>query len=366
MNFKDKRIVWFTADYFVDVDAKLVPYLRDVIGLNIDWVVMRGWHKTIQIPEGLGCRVYDSHYYGLDPRSGWEYRKLLKQMDVCHADLIYNDSIGMPYLYPILHRMTKKSMPIVHAAHNVIPYPVWGWKLKQFVKYIFKHNDYFQLFSKFTAEYFKKHYPKKSMFYCPMTFKSYGNVTTDKYPFDASKVNLLFFGNVVANKRLDLLIEAVKQLPADVKDRVHLNICGKCSNPESYKTMIGNNSHISAFFKRIDDEEVAELFTKSSYLMLPYEDVAQSGPHMIAYNYNLPVIASDIEGFAERVVDGENGFLFERNQVDSLIETIIKAACLSSKEYEDLKKNLATYATENFGLENVAQRYIDYFKSVVK
>ena len=46
--------------------------------------------------------------------------------------------------------------------------------------------------------------------------------------------------------------------------------------------------------------------------MLPYQDVAQSGPHMIAYNYNLPVIASDIEGFAERVEDGENSFLVRK------------------------------------------------------
>lgn len=72
--------------------------------------------------------------------------------------------------------------------------------------------------------------------------------------------------------------------------------------------MIGNTSNITAEFRRIDDEEIPELFTKSDYLVLPYEDVAQSGPHMIAYNYNLPVIASDIDGFKERVVDGENGF----------------------------------------------------------
>ena len=72
-------------------------------------------------------------------------------------------------------------------------------------------------------------------------------------------------------------------------------------------------SSISTYFKRIDDCEIAELFTKHDFLMLPYEDVAQSGPHMIAYYYNLPVIASDIEGFAERVIDGENGYLFKRN-----------------------------------------------------
>ena len=73
---------------------------------------------------------------------------------------------------------------------------------------------------------------------------------------------------------------------------------------------IDGDSSISVYFKRIDDCEVAEFFAKHDFLMLPYQDVAQSGPHMIAYYYNLPVIASDIEGFNERVVDVVFGFLF--------------------------------------------------------
>lgn len=48
------------------------------------------------------------------------------------------------------------------------------------------------------------------MFYAPMAVKSFGEVVTDNYKVDSSKLNLLFFGNVVENKRLDLLIDAIK------------------------------------------------------------------------------------------------------------------------------------------------------------
>ena len=64
--------------------------------------------------------------------------------------------------------------------------------------------------------------------------------------------------------------------------------------------------------------------------MLPYQDVAQSGPHMIAYNYNLPVIASDIDGFAERVEDGVNGFLFRVNDKESLKAAITKPPIITT------------------------------------
>ena len=100
--------------------------------------------------------------------------------------------------------------------------------------------------------------------------------------------------------------------------------------------------------------------------MLPYEDVAQSGPHMIAYNYNLPVIASNIDGFAERVEDGENGFLFEPRNVESLRDAIIKAVEIGKDGYKQMKDNLHNYVEDNFSLEAVAPKYVEFFNEVMK
>ena len=223
------------------------------------------------------------------------------------------------------------------------------------------------MFSKHTARWFKEYYPKKSFFYAPMVVKDFGKVQTDNYKVDEKKVNLLFFGNVVANKRLDLLIDAVKELPENIQNKVHLNICGNCRmNKEAFLQQIGDCKSISTYFKRIPDEEIPELFTKHQFFMLPYQDVAQSGPHMIAYNYNLPVIASDIDGFAERVEDGENGFLFRANDKDSLKAAIIKAVTMSSSGYQMMKDNLKTYVAENNSLEAVSKKYIEYFDKISK
>lgn len=218
------------------------------------------------------------------------------------------------------------------------------------------------MFSKHTAWWFATHYPQKDYFYAPMVIKDFGPVRTNNYTIDESKVNLLFFGNVVANKRLDLLIQAVKELPQDVQEHVHLNICGNCRmDKEAFLQQIGDCKSISTYFKRIPDEEIPELFTKHQFFMLPYQDVAQSGPHMIAYNYNLPVIASNIDGFAERVEDGENGFLFRVNDKESLKAAITKAAMMSTSDYQKMKDNLKTYVAENNSLETVCKKYIEYF-----
>ena len=354
-----KKILWLTADCFIDVDRQLVPYLRSTYQLNIQWFIVQSLAGS-RVPISDDYEVLQIHHRGKDPRSYLELRKYFRLLHIDQYDLVYSDSIGF-YYYPALMRFVRDT-PLIHAAHNVNPYPVWPWDLRLEVKYIFHNGHYFQMFSQHTAKWFKEHYPKKSFFYAPMVVKDFGEVKTDHYQFDESKVNLLFFGNIVGNKRLDLLIDAVKSLPSEIQDKLHLNICGKCRlDEQSFIHQIRDCKAISTYFKRIPDEEIPELFTKSQYLMLPYEDVAQSGPHMIAYNYNLPVIASDIQGFAERVEDGENGFLFRVNDKESLKSAITKATMMSTSDYQKMKDNLKTYVAENNSLETVSKKYIEYF-----
>lgn len=358
-----KRILWITESWSFDTDKEIVPYLKKNSGFEISWLVI----GKNEIPSSGEYEFIKQTYQIRDIRTFSFYRRVFKKYQIKDFDLIYSSFHGFPYYYPALFLSKKNSQKIIHAAHNVNPYPVWPFMLRVTVKVEFFLNQYFQMFSKHTARWFKDHYPKKSFFYAPMVVKDFGKVQTDNYKVDEKKVNLLFFGNVVANKRLDLLIDAVKELPNELQDKVHLNICGNCRmNKEAFLQQIGDCKSISTYFKRIPDEEIPELFTKHQYFMLPYQDVTQSGPHMIAYNYNLPVIASDIDGFVERVEDGKNGFLFHVNDKESLKVAITKAAQLISGDYQNLKRNLQAYVDENYSLEAVSKRYIEYFNKITK
>ncbi|MBP1615187.1 MAG: hypothetical protein H6Q13_2635 [Bacteroidetes bacterium] len=361
-----KRIIWITGDYFFDVDASVVPYIKEYYNLDIDWYVIKSYNNNIDIPKDGYTKMFYLHHKGKDPRVIFDYMRIFDAIKLNNADLIYSNYVGVPYYYPYLHYYIRKKMPIIHAAHNVIPYKVWPLSLVWYTRYVFRFNKHFQLFSEFTNEYFKKKYPNKSIFYCPMTLKGYGEVSTDNYQIDPEKLNLLFFGNVAGNKRLDLLIDAIKHLPEQIREKVHLTIAGKCNEAQKYMNQIGGCKSISTFFKRIDDDEIAELFNKHDYLMLPYQDVAQSGPHMIAYYYNLPVIASDIDGFSERVIDNQNGLLFKNGDEQKLINVITKASMMKKEDYYTLKTNLKKYAVENFSLEYVSNEYVKYFRHILK
>lgn len=355
-----KKILWFTADYFIDVDRQLVPYLRNNYNLDIRWVVIQSLNGSV-VPKNLDYEILYLHYRGKDLRTYFEIKKFLNQIKLQNFDLVYSDSLGMMYYLALFRNINK--VPLIHAAHNVNPYPhVWTLGLKIEVKFIFNKCRYFQMFSRHTAKWFAEHYPQKSFFYAPMVVKDFGQIRTNNYNVDASKVNLLFFGNIIGNKRLDLLIDAVKELPENIQSKIHLNICGNCKmDKEQFIRQIGDCKCISPYFKRISDEEIPELFIKHQYLVLPYENVAQSGPHMIAYNYNLPVIASDIDGFAERIENGVNGFLFKKNDKGSLKAVIMNVINLNDYNYSSLKKNLSDFVSCNYSLKAVASKYIEYF-----
>ena len=360
-----KKLLWLTEGWSYDTDKEIVPYLMKHSGYEIKWVVIG---KKGIVVDTDKCVFFEQPYRVRDIKNVCFYNDIFKKIGLRDFELIYSSFHGFPYYYLLLHLKKNRRTKVIHAAHNVNPYPVWPLQLRIAVKMEFALNANFQMFSKHTAKWFEEHYPKKSFFYAPMVVKDFGDVRTDNYKVDGGKVNLLFFGNVVANKRLDLLIEAVKMLPENVKDKVHLNICGNCTkmNKQDFIDQIGDCKSISTYFKRIPDEEIPELFTKHHFFMLPYEDVAQSGPHMIAYNYNLPVIASNIDGFAERVEDGENGFLFEPRNVESLRDAIIKAVELGKDGYKQMKDNLHNYVEDNFSLEAVAPKYVEFFNEVMR
>lgn len=360
-----KRIVWITGDYFIDVDQTLVPYLREQYELDIRWIVLKGKNRDIQIKKELECVVYKLNFRTRDPRIIFDFRSIMKREHIPHADLIYSDYLDVPFYYPVLFHYCKK-VPIIHAAHNIIPYNGWPHKrlMTWYVNYVFKKNEYFHIFSKHLESYFKSKYPTKKILCCPMTVKSYGEVRTNNYKIDKSKCNLLFFGNIKDNKRLDLLINAIKSLPLEILRKTRLTIAGKCDNVSYYLSLIDNCPAISCSFKRIEDDEIPELFTKHQYLVLPYENVAQSGPHMIAYYYNLPVIASDIDGFTEHIKDNKTGFLFHVNDKDSLISVLSKAIAYPTSEYRYMKKNLRDYVRQTYSLDVVAKKYVDFFNLI--
>ena len=88
-------------------------------------------------------------------------------------------------------------------------------------------------------------------------------------------------------------------------------------------------------------------------MILYYLTATPSGVESLAYNFNLPILATRIGHFPETIKEGFNGYLAEPDDIDSMAETMIRFL-----EQPIQKQNVALRAKE-FSWENYAKSIIN-------
>lgn len=148
-------------------------------------------------------------------------------------------------------------------------------------------------------------------------------IARKKLNIDSKKHTLLFFGFIRDYKGLDLLIEAFSNLSEDYQ----LVIAGEAYGSfEKYKKQIAKNKNKERIFthiRYISDDEVPLFFCSADVCILPYKSATQSGITSIAYHFELPLIATDVGGLKEMVINNVTGKIIETPSVKN-IETGIQ------------------------------------------
>ncbi len=126
-------------------------------------------------------------------------------------------------------------------------------------------------------------------------------------PKDASL--LLFFGFVRRYKGLSVLLDAL----ALARTPVHLLVVGEFWEDETAThtqiARLGLQDRVRVENRYVPNEAIEPYFAATDALVLPYLSGSQSGVAMIAVQYTVPVIASDVGGLGETIRHGENGLL---------------------------------------------------------
>jgi glycosyltransferase involved in cell wall biosynthesis len=177
-------------------------------------------------------------------------------------------------------------------------------------------------------------------------------------------------------KKIDEILNSIvdkTEIPK-ITDKVCVAVgCEKCNNT-GYKGRIGiyegiklnpsineainNNSSEEAklkkqamkniqFVGKVSDEERVSLLARAKALICAASDEDFGITAIEAQAAGTPVIALDQGGYKETIIADKTGIFFEELQVESLQSAINKFETTSIK-IEDLKKNAAKFAKENF------------------
>lgn len=123
----------------------------------------------------------------------------------------------------------------------------------------------------------------------------------------------LFFGFIKPYKGVLHLIDAAGPLQTEFGDDLQVLIVGDVyGDKQPYLDRIaasGGQDIIRLVDGFVPDATVEDYFLAADVAVLPYVSATQSGIVQIAYNYDLPVVTTDVGGLPEVVRDGETGFI---------------------------------------------------------
>jgi glycosyltransferase involved in cell wall biosynthesis len=163
---------------------------------------------------------------------------------------------------------------------------------------------------------------------------------------------LLFFGYVRRYKGLHVLLDAMKLVIQKLP--IRLLVVGEFyADEDKYRAQIrdlGLENVVSVHSDYVPNDRVGVYFSAADAVVLPYISATQSGIAQIAFNFDLPVIATDVGGLGEVVHDGQTGLLAPPNDAAALAEKIL--ALYAGDTAERLSKQVmqekGKYSWENF------------------
>jgi len=360
---KKKKLIWITFNAFLDTDIYVVKELAKYY--SIKWYIIRSENDKFEYLDSINeikktqdieieLKVCGKRLRSF--KSLFCYLKLLKREK---ESVIFTSMAGAPYFIPVLALKVNPQKTII-AIHNV-HVPKGG-----------SNYYFFKLYNKLTISkfhnfvtYSKSQYQdlceitnnKKNVLYVPFILKDYGKATNKR---NNKEITFLNFGNIREYKRIDILIEASQKVYEETKKKFKVIIAGKCDNWEKYQKLIKYNFLFDLRIKRIENEDIPNLFNETDFFVAPYQDIAQSGSSIVALNYSKPTIASKLKAFEEYIIDNKTGYLIKPADVDSLANIMKKIINSNLKDYDKMVKELEKNRDLIFSTKAITETYRRY------
>lgn len=197
-----------------------------------------------------------------------------------------------------------------------------------------------------------------SQFYNDTFTKEEKNKIRENLGFGETDFIISFMGRIVKDKGVDELVEAFKLLNQKYKN-IKLLVVGRFEedlNPISNatKTFISEKDSVKLVGFQND---LRELLSISDLFVLPSYREGLPNSLIEAGSYGIPLVATDINGCNEIIIDGVNGKLVKKKDSNSLYLTM-KELYLNKDLYDKLKNNVR---------ESIVSRYQqDYFLEELK
>ena len=278
-----------------------------------------------------------SHEAPLNSLLPWTWKRTAQRVNSHDPELILFQWWHPVFAYAfadIIRRVKLRSSAVaLFLCHNVyahegFPLP-WGRTVeRRLIHRAFRQVDGFLVHSLSLAEQVRGFKPKtlvRRIYHPSYSFYSRWDTESEREK-ERERPSLLFFGNIRRYKGVDVLVRALAVVQ-EVLD-VEAVIAGEFYiDPGPLRRLadeMGVAHRICWHDRYVSNEHVPALFRNSDVVVLPYRDASQSGVVPLAYEFDVPVIATDVGGLSEVVLESRTGFLVPTDDPRALAEAIIR------------------------------------------
>jgi len=173
---------------------------------------------------------------------------------------------------------------------------------------------------------------------------------------------ILFFGRILKYKGLETLLRAFPLIKREIPN-AQLWIVGS-GNLKPYLKFLSKLQGVKVENRWINDEEIADFFTKADLLVCPYEEASQSGVIPLAAAFKMPVIASRVNGLIEQIEDKTTGFLVQPKNIKELASYCI-LLLKNERKRKQMGENAFNKANREWNWEVVSEKVLESFKKTL-
>ncbi|MBD3189761.1 MAG: glycosyltransferase [Candidatus Heimdallarchaeota archaeon] len=183
----------------------------------------------------------------------------------------------------------------------------------------------------------------------------------EKIPLDKNKFHILFLGRIVEKKGLKYAIEAINRIE---EGNIKFHICGSGPLKSELEKQVKklNLEKKITFYGRISEEKKVKFFNSVNVLLVPSIETARGDkeglPVVILESLvaGLPIIASDVGGIKDGVINNYTGKLIKQKNISEIINAIKELK--NDKEMLNKMRDNCIKHSKNFDWTIIADKYI--------
>lgn len=174
----------------------------------------------------------------------------------------------------------------------------------------------------------------------------------------------LFLGRLSREKGTVTLVNAWSKVNASTKLKIVGT--GPLATELNKKIKINKIENIELIGYK-SGKELVELIQNAKFIIVPSEWYENNPMNVIeAYAYGKPVIASNIGGLPEIVIENKTGFLFEPGNEEKLAEIIKNANAINESVYIKMAYNARNFAEKHFSEEKHYHKLLTIYNEALK